>query len=344
VDGGGVRVRVGLIGCGGVAGWHAGNLGSIEGVEIAGLADPNERSIARIKATVPALAAVPAFASAEALYAAVALDAVEINTPHTLHHAQVMDALERGLHVLCEKPMACAPEDARAIADRAAAGDRVMTVGYQRRVDPAYTYLRRVVASGDLGKIQTASVTVGQNWKTLTAGSWRQDPALSGGGMLMDSGSHLVEALLALVGQPVASVAATVDDAGAPVDINATALVRFAGGAQGQITIVGDLAAVWIERVLVCGTGGVLAYETDPQHPWRTGRVQHYRDGQVVQPLGLPAPFPSLDAAWIAAIRGTAENPSPPEIGVAVADLTDAIYRAARTGQVVEPAAAVLAD
>ncbi|CAA9531936.1 MAG: oxidoreductase domain protein [uncultured Thermomicrobiales bacterium] len=342
MDGG--TVRVGLVGCGGVAGWHAGNLGGIAGVEIAGLADPNDESVRRIKAAVPALAGVPAFGSAEELYAAVALDAVEINTPHTLHHGQVLEALDHGLHVLCEKPMACSPEDARAIADRAALGDRLMTVSYQRRVDPAYSYLRRVVASGELGEIQTASVTVGQNWKSLTAGSWRQDPSLSGGGMLMDSGSHLVEALLALTGQPVAAVAATVDDAGSPVDINATALVRFAGGAQGQITVIGDLATVWIERVLVSGTGGVLVYETDPQHPWRTGRVQHYRDGTVIQPLGLPAPFPSMDAAWIAAIRGTAENPAPAEIGVAVADLTDAIYRAARTGQVVEPTAAVLAD
>ena len=228
------RLRVGVVGCGLVAGYHARNLLALEGVEVAGLADPSEANLARVHREVPALADVPGFTSAEELYDAVELDAVGINTPHMLHHAQVLATIDRGLlHVLCEKPLACTPGEARELAVHAAASGLTVTASYQRRVDPAYRYLRQTIERGELGEVQAVTVTCGQAWRRLTTGSWRQDPALSGGGMLMDSGSHMVDVLLWLVGRPVTAVAATVDDRDTPVDIDATALVRFAGGAQG---------------------------------------------------------------------------------------------------------------
>ena len=148
----------------------------------------------------------------------------------------------------------------------------------------------------------------------------------------MDSGSHLIDMLLWLTDRPVESVAAVVDNLGTPVDINSVATLRFADGAQGQLTVVGDLPATWIENVLIVGSTGALRYESEPQHPWRTGRLQHYRDGALVQPLSLPA-GPTPDAAWLQAILGTAPNPAPPEAGVKVIDLTAAIYQAALSGQ-----------
>ena len=93
--------------------------------------------------------------------------------------------------------------------------------------------------------------------------------------------------------------------------------------------MLGDLATRWVESVLISGTAGVLRYETEPQHPWRTGRVHHFRDGAVIQPLDLPEGPASIDAAWVAAIAGRGPNPAPPEEAVRVAELTDAIYRAA---------------
>ena len=332
------RQRIGIVGCGSVARWHVGNLLALDEVEIVGLVDPSATNLAAMRRAHPPLASVPAFAGAEEFYEAIPLDAVELNTPHTLHHAQVLAALDRGLHVLCEKPLAVDSAAAREIAARAAATDRTVMVAYQRRCDPAYRFMRRAIESGELGEIRAIAVVCGQNWQPLTVGSWRQDPALSGGGMLMDSGSHLVDALLWLVGRPPVAVAATVDALGSPVDINATATVRFDGGAQGQLTVIGDLPATWIESVLITGSAGVLRYETEPQHPWRTGRLFQYRDGAIAQPLDLPA-APTVDAAWLAAIAGRAPNPAPPEVGVWVAELTEAIYASAREGRVVDLAA-----
>ncbi|MDQ5851979.1 MAG: Gfo/Idh/MocA family oxidoreductase, partial [Chloroflexota bacterium] len=210
----------------------------------------------------------------------------------------------------------------------------VVMVSYQRRFDPAYGYMRRVIADGELGELRTITVTCAQGWRKGTAGKWRQDPALSGGGMLMDSGSHLVDMLLWLVDQPVVSVAAVVDNLDTPVDINSATTVCFAGGTQGQLTVNGDLPATWIESVLIVGSTGVLRYETEPQHPWRTGRLLHYRDGGILQPLPLPPGSPP-DAGWLEAIRGRGENPAPPEVGVKVAEFTAAIYQSAQEGTVV---------
>lgn len=332
-------LRVAMIGCGGAATFHARTLLSIEGVQIVALVDPSEASREKMRSANPTLADIPGFASTRELYDSVEVDAVQIITPHTLHHPQVVEAVSHGVHVLCEKPLACSVEDARDIATRTEAAGVIVTVSYQRRLDPAYTFMRQAIEAGELGEIRSITITNGQGWQKGTTGSWRQDPAFSGGGMLMDSGSHHVESMLSLAGQPAESVSALVDNLGSPVDINSSTTIRFAGGAHGQLTVIGDLPATWIEHVYVTGTKGILRYETEPQHPWRTGRVFQYKDGGIVQPLHLPG-VRSVDPAWIEAIRGEAPNPSPPEVGVRVAELTDAIYRSAREGSVVSLAMA----
>jgi predicted dehydrogenase len=328
-------LRIAMIGCGGAATFHARTLLSLEGVEIVGIVDPSEAGRARMKSANPTIADVPEFTDTADLYAAVEVDGVQIITPHTLHHPQVVEAIGHGVHALCEKPLATSVEDARDIAARADSAGVIVTVSYQRRLDPAYVYMRQAIEAGGLGEIRTVAITNGQRWMRGTTGSWRQDPSLSGGGMLMDSGSHHVESLLSLAGAPAVSVSALVDTFGAPVDINSSTTIRFANGAQGQLTIIGDLPATWIEHVYVSGTEGILRYETEPQHPWRTGRVFQYRDGAIAQPLDLPGTR-SMDPAWVAAIRGEIPNPSPPEVGVRVAELTDAIYRSAREGRTID--------
>ncbi|MGW0228516.1 Gfo/Idh/MocA family protein [Actinopolymorpha singaporensis] len=326
------RLKVAVVGCGGAATGHALALANLADFEIVALVDPSERNLASFRTRVPAVADVPAYADVEQLYdAGVEVEALTVVTPHTLHHPIVVGAIKRNLHVLCEKPLTCDPAHAREIESAAATAGVTVMVRYQRRFDPAYRYMREVITSGELGELRSIMVSVGQRWLKNTVGTWRQDPALSGGGMLMDSGSHLADMLLWLVGKPVETVSALVDNAGSPVDINTAATVSFAGGVQGQLHVVGDLATTWMENVAVSGTNGLLRYEADPQHPWRTGRVVHYRDGELVQPVNLPEP-PEIHQALLATIRDGAVNEAPPAAGIAVAELSEAIYRSAGQG------------
>jgi predicted dehydrogenase len=323
------KIRVGIIGCGGAATWHALTLANSAEFEVVGLADPSKANLERFRSRVPLLAETPAFDSAEQLFENAELDAVSVITPHTLHYPIVMNAIKRNLHVLCEKPLVCESEHARDILRAADTAGVTVMVSYQRRLDPAYRYMHETITSGALGELRSVVVSCGQRWLENTKGTWRQDPALSGGGMLMDSGSHLVDALLWLVEAPVESVYALVDNAGSPVDINTTATLAFAGGIQAQLSVVGDLATQWMETVIVCGTDGVLRYDVDPQHPWRTGQVLRFHGREATRPLELRQ-GPDIHEAWLAAIRGEAPNPSPVASAVRVAELTEAIYRSAR--------------
>jgi predicted dehydrogenase len=310
------------------------HMAALPGMQIVALADPSQSNIERLRSHVPAVADIPSFDSAEQMYESVELDAITVVAPHTLHYPIVMGAIEHGLHVLCEKPLTCQADQAATIEAAADKAGLTVMVRYQRRFDPAYRHMRQTIASGELGELRSIAITCGQHWLTGTAGSWRQDPALSGGGMLMDSGSHLADMLLWLVDRPVESVFALVDNVGSPVDINTAATVSFAGGVQGQLTVIGDLATTWVESVIISGSTGLLRYETEPQHPWRTGRLMHYRRDGIEVPLTLRDDT-DLHESWLAAIRDSGPNAAPPAAGIRVAQLSEAIYRSAHQGAAV---------
>ena len=302
------------------------------GMQIVALADPSATNIERLRSQVPAAVDIPAFADAEEMYGAVEVDAVTIVSPHTAHFPLVMGALEHGAHVLCEKPLTCTVEHSEQIEKAAEKAGLVVMVSYQRRFDPAYRYMRDAIATGKLGELRSIAISCGQHWLTGTRGSWRQDPALSGGGMLMDSGSHLADMLLWLADRPLEKVFALVDNVGAPVDINTTATVAFAGGLHAQLTVIGDFATTWVETTAISGSEGLLRYETEPQHPWRTGRLGHYDREGITVPLSLDG-HTDVHSVWRDVIRGEIENPSPPAAGIRVAQLSEAIYRSAAEGR-----------
>ncbi|MFN8568837.1 MAG: Gfo/Idh/MocA family oxidoreductase [Kouleothrix sp.] len=148
---------------------------------IVGLADPSAPAVARLIAHQPALAGLPVFQGYAELFEAVALDAVLVATPHTLHAAEVGAALERGMHVLCEKPLVCDPAQARQLITLAEARDRVLMVSYQRHCDPGYHYIKQLITSGALGELRSLGLRLGQNWRQMT-GELAPEPGALGRG------------------------------------------------------------------------------------------------------------------------------------------------------------------
>ena len=109
------KIRVGFIGCGGNASSHVGRVLEMPEVEIVALCDVSDESIRRVRERHEAVADLPVFPDYRDLLAEVELDAVEISTPHTTHFEQIIASLERGAHVLTEKPMVCSIEDAKLV-------------------------------------------------------------------------------------------------------------------------------------------------------------------------------------------------------------------------------------
>jgi predicted dehydrogenase len=307
-------IAVGLIGCGGIMRHRLGRLLAVPGVRIAAMADPSPEQIARTKEQHPAAAVAAEFAAHEDLIASGLCQAVTINSPHRDHAPQAIAAFQAGLHALIEKPLANSVAQAEAIIAARDASGKVGALAYQRHGEPIFQEARRIVQSGQFGRLTMVNSHLGQEWKRATKGSWRQDPELSGGGQIHDSGSHMIDMLLWITGLRAEAVTGFMDNRETPVDIDSALAIRFAGGAYGSLTIIGDAAgwherhALWMERASLFIEGHRLVIREEGKDEvvmdsWPEGR--------------------SPDENFIAAIRGEEEVQAPLECGLETIRLTE---------------------
>ena len=133
-------------------------------------------------------------------------DAVLISTPHTLHFEQGMKALEAGCHVFMEKPMVTAADQAYALAEKVKETGKVFVIGYNTPCTGEFAWLREQIRKGTFGRLELISGYLAQGWLKGTTGTWRQNPALSGGGQAYDSGAHLLNSLCWSVESNIAEV------------------------------------------------------------------------------------------------------------------------------------------
>ena len=130
--------------------------------------------------------------------------AVYVATPVALHYPQTMAALAAGKHVLCEKPTALKVEQVEAMIAAAKAADRHFGVAFYRRLYPALGRARELMRQGVIGQPTLVWVTC-HGWfndEVVSHRAWLFDPAQSGGGPLMDVGSHRIDVLNYLFGEP----------------------------------------------------------------------------------------------------------------------------------------------
>jgi predicted dehydrogenase len=166
---------------------------------------------------------------------------------------------------------------------------------------------------------------VTQGWGWGTGGSWRLIPKFSGGGMFLDTGSHLVAASLFTTGWKVSEVTAIIDNKDKQVDILAAVSMRFREGAVGTICTVGQ-AGLHDERLAIHGTKGCIVIHL---HQWGVKTVL-LND----QPLKIPSKYKNdtPDAAFIRWIRG-GKGYELPEYALEVQRLSEAAYKSAATGR-----------
>lgn len=316
------KIRIGMIGCGGIARGHVKRLMEVPEAEIVALNDTSEASIARLHERVPETSGIPVFANYHEMLDKVKPDAVEIATPHTLHFQQAMDSIDCGCHILLEKPMVCSVEHAKKLIAHAKAKDRIIVLSYQRHYQSQFRYMKKAIEEGQLGEVTFVSALQCQGWKKGTAGTWRQIPELSGGGQLNDSGSHLIDIILWTTDLAVNEVHSYIDDCGTPVDINSALSIKFKNGAQGTVSVVGDSTCGWYEDFTIWGERGVLFY--------RNGALTHCGpDGQMFQPQDLPEEG-NPDRNLIDAILGRDIVWAPPICGLRVIELTEAAWESAK--------------
>jgi predicted dehydrogenase len=171
-----------------------------------------------------------------ALVSAPDVDVVIVCTPNSLHAEQSIAALAAGKHVLCEKPMATTTADGEAMLAAAALHDRLLLVLHPWRHHPAVIAVRDAIAEGDLGRVvRTHGYGVHADWGPS---GWFTDPALAGGGALVDMGIHAIDTARFLLGDPEARrVAASIATAHGSygVDDDGLVLIEWQGGARSVV-------------------------------------------------------------------------------------------------------------
>ncbi len=249
-----------------------------------------------------------------------------IVTPHALHFEQASACLEAGLDVLLEKPMVMNAEEASALISTRDRTGRTLVVSFQGSLSPQVRTASRLLRSGDLGAILGIDAVVWQDWAQRTTGTWRQDTALSGGGFLFDTGAHMLNTVSDLAGEDFVEVAAWIENDGAPVDIRAAIMGRLASGALVTMHACGSAIPSCDSDIRVFCSQAIL----------RTGiwgeRLELQRAGaprpHKVRPVG-----PTHVWQRFASVRaGLEPNPSPPEVGLRMAHLWDAIRESATRG------------
>lgn len=315
------KVRIGVIGTGNIAHTHLNRLKQAQDVQIVALSDPSEASRQALRQRFGLDGAAEYADHAEMLKLG-AIDAVIICSPHTLHYRHASDALSAGKHVLVEKPLTCTSDEAKRLIAQAEQAGKVLQVSFQRHFLPHFMYIRDAIAKGAIGKLTSVTATLYQDWKDAQKGTWRQNPQLSGGGMLMDSGSHIIDVLLWTTGLTPESVTTQLHCHESPVEIDTFTTIRFAEGQVGSLNIAGKAPSkLLFETYAFLGELGGIFYDN--------GKIVLRLNGEAPVEPELPAAVTDPDRSFVAAIRGESEVSVPGDYALKVLQLTEAIYDAA---------------
>lgn len=315
-------VKLALVGCGGMAHAHAQNLQKIPDARVVALCDIVPAHSAQFRERY--FNDAREFESFDRMLHEMggALDGVILVTPHTVHYGHAKAALERGLHVLTEKPMVTSSEHAYDLWRTVKRTGKLLGIAFQSSYSAEFAYLAQARDRGDLGKVQTISGYLSQNWLTFTQGKWRQDPALAGGGFMYDSGAHLLNAIMWLMNEPVVEVCCMYDTCGSPVDINGVATMRFESGAFGSVAMSGNCLPFRNELQIMTDRMVILIDQYG-------GKLEMYGQRRIYphvqQQLDVPAAgTPQLN--FINAIKGSEPLRAPVRYGVLLSALMDAMY------------------
>lgn len=320
------HLKIGIVGCGQAARIHLGRLRTLEGVEVVALADPDLEAARALSKDVGG--AVPSFSDHQELLSQVRPDALAIFTPHRAHYRPALDALQAGCHVFVEKPLSTNPQEAVDIINVARARELVVAIGHQYRLRPSLREARRLLAAGAIGPVRLVVATLSQPWLAAHSGpeeSWRLDPRVSGGGIVCDSGDHLLDALLWTTGQTPAEAYAVQERLSGGPDVVTAAVVRLGAGLPATVAISGVSPGNLFELVYHGESGRLRATE---EALWGQS------GGEPEQALALPeAASPSIDADFVDAIRARTAPTCSADDALPTVRLLEAITRSAATGQ-----------
>ncbi len=353
------KIRIGIIGCGGISHAHMGGYKAIPDlVELVACCDLDGEKAKNYAASY----GIPNhYTDFNEMFANEQLDAVSVCTWNASHAPATIAALNAGLNVLCEKPMAMNAEEAVAMKEAADKNGKLLMIGFVRRFGNDADILKKFIDEGTMGDVYFAKATYLR--RNGFPGGWFGDKEYSGGGPLIDLGVHVIDLCRYLAGgpKPVSVYGVTYNNLGPyratnagkqqwnvsknnlgidfkyTVEDFATALIRFDNGltinveASFNLNIKHDIGNIEI-------FGTKAGARVDPQIEFFTDMNNMFVD---VRPSGDTAlNFDGLFAReirhFVDCVRDGIPCISPAEDGITLMRILDAIYESAATGNEVK--------
>lgn len=352
------KLRIAVIGTGGIAHSHLANFASKSDIEIVGLSDTSPERLAKVAEAYPQAKSESDWRD---MLDQTRPDLVAICTPNKFHAEQALAALAIGAHVACEKPMAMTVAEAQLMEDARAKAGKHGLINFSYRNCPSFRFARDLIARGELGRLQRVNVVYLQGWLASPncLYSWRNDASLAGFGTLGDLGVHMIDSARFITGLAVerlVGVAQTLIPQKKDIngnmqqittDTNSSFLCQFTGGILGTFETSQTAPGYGnYFRIEISGEHGTLAVlseqdkviwmhdarVTTPYTPWSVSPlipVSVPWDFIKVQPSGTPGSI-------VDAIRGlTLDYPTFAD-GLAAQKLLESIFLSTKTGSWVE--------
>ena len=268
-------LKIGVVGCGRIAQAHLEVMPRLKDAVVSAVCDVD-----------PELAACAAeeqncksYSNLDTMLREEPLDAVFICTPPATHADIVVKCLEHGLHVLCEKPLAPTTEETQRMYRAAQKADRLLSLASKFRHMPAMIKAKAQIKAGLIGRpVLFFNRFAG---RVDMSGRWNSNKAVSGGGVLIDNGTHSVDVARYLLG-PVTRVAAHAPCSLQGLDVEDTVVLSFeCGQTAGNIQLTWGLDNLYDPFVRIEGTEGVL------QVGWKESNYRLYRSQEWI-PFGEP--------------------------------------------------------
>jgi predicted dehydrogenase len=277
------KVRIGVIGCGSIAQHrHIPEHVMNENVELTAVCDINEERAKEVAEKY----GVKAYTSYEELIQSGEVDAVSVCTPNHLHAPISIAALNAGLHVLCEKPMATSKEEAEAMIAAAEESGKKLMIAHNQRFVKSHQKARQLIENGEIGKLYSFRTAFGhggpEGWSVDGKESWFFKKEQAFIGAMGDLGVHKTDLLRYVLGEEIVEVGAFVETSAkdfGDVDDNAVCVLKTESG------IIGTLAASWAyvagedNSTVIYGEKAILRLEDDPDY----SLIVQYVNGETVK-------------------------------------------------------------
>jgi len=354
------KVRVGIIGCGGIAnGKHMPSLSKLSNVELVAFCDIVLERAEQAKEKYGSESA-KVYEDFRELLADKTIEVVHVCTPNDSHAEISIAALEASKHVMCEKPMAKTAADARRMLETAKRTGKKLTIGYNNRYRGDSQYLKNVCAKGELGEVYFAKAHAIRRRAVPTWGVFL-DEEKQGGGPLIDIGTHALDLVLwmmdnykpkAVLGKAYHKLSQTENAANAwgpwdpkkfTVEDSAFAMITMENGASIVLESSWALNTLEVDeaKVTLCGTeGGAdmkggLRLNGEEDSRLFTKNIE-LSSGGVAFYEGRSESDADMEARlWIDAVINDTDPVVLPEQALVVSEILEAIYESSKTGKAV---------